>query len=143
MSLKNLNKSDLWFTTDGDYLIDGAGDLRDTLDSGDQYEGLRQAVLHRVISERNALRFHPEICAGLERFIGKTVDVSLLEALESAVQRALSSDGALTRNDFTLRVMELTPGDVAVLIFVNLPDQEHPLISMFWSIQSGEVTRIL
>jgi len=143
MALKNLNRTDLWFTNDGDFLIDGSGDLKDTRDSADDYEGLRQAVLHRVISERNALRFHPEISAGIEQFIGRSVDKLLLEAIQSAVQRSLTGDNALTRNDFTLRILELTPGDVAILIYVNLPDQEHPLISMSWSIGSGDVTRIL
>ena len=139
MPLKNLNKSDLWFTVDGDFLIDGSGDLRDTRDAADNYESLRQAVLHRVISEHNAFRFHNGISAGLEQFIGKTVDKLLLEAVQTAIQRALTSDGALTRDDFTLRVVELTPGDVAVLIYVNLPDQEHPLISMSWSVRGGDV----
>ena len=143
MSLRDLNRSDLWFTVDGDFLVDGAGDLRDTKDSGDIYEGLKQAVLHRVISERNAFRFHSEINAGVEQFIGNTIDKNLLEALNSAIQRALSADGALTRDDYTLRVLELTPGDVAILIYVNLPGQEHPLVSMSWSINSGDVTRIL
>lgn len=143
MPLKNLNRSDLWFTVDGDFLIDGAGDLKDTGDSGDRYESLRQAILHRIISERNALRFHPEISAGIEQFIGKTVDKPLLEAIQAAVHRALTSDSALTREDYALRVLELTPGDVALLVYVNLPDQEHPLVSMSWSIKSGDVTRIL
>lgn len=143
MPLRNLNKSDFWFTTDGDFLIDGAGDLRDTQDAADDHEGLRQAILHRVISERNAFRFHPDINAGLEQFIGNTVDKLLLDAIQTAIQRSLTMDGALTRDDFTLRVLELTPGDVAVLIYVNLPDQEHPLISMSWSITAGDVTRIL
>jgi hypothetical protein len=143
MPIKNLNQSDLWFTTSGDFLIDGAGDLRDTLDAADDYESLRQAVLHRVISERGAFRFHPEISAGLEQFIGKSVDRLLLEAVRTAIQRSLTADSSLNRDDFTLRVIELTPGDVAVLIYMNLPDQEHPLISMSWSISSGDVTRIL
>ena len=143
MSLRDLNKSDLWFTTDGDFLIDGAGDLRDTRDAADNYEGLKQAILHRVISERNAFRFHSEINAGLEQFIGKTIDKLMLEAIQTAISRALTADGALTRDDFTLRVVELTPGDVALLIYVSLPDQENPLISMSWSIRGGDVTRIL
>jgi len=143
MPLKNLNRTDLWFTVDGDFLVDGSGDLKDTLDSGDDYESLRQAILHRIISEKNGFRFHSEINAGLEQFIGKTVDKNLLEAINSAVQRALAADGALTRDDYDLRILELTPGDVAILVYANLPDQEHPLITMSWSITSGDVTRIL
>jgi hypothetical protein len=143
MPLRNLNKSDLWFTNDGDFLIDGSGDLRDTRDSGDNYESLRQAILHRIISERGGFRFHPEVSAGLEQYIGKTVDKKLLEAIQAALHRALTSDGALNRNDYTLRVLELTPGDVAVLVYVNLPSQEHPLVSMSWSIYSGDITRVL
>jgi len=143
MPLKNLNRSDLWFTVDGDFLIDGSGDLRDTRDSGDKHESLRQAILHRVICERGGFRFHPDVSAGLEQFIGKTVDKRLLEAIQAAIHRALSADGALTREDYALRVLELTPGDVAVLLYVNLPGQEHPLVSMSWSIFSGDITRIL
>lgn len=143
MPLRNLNKSDLWFTVDGDFLIDGSGDLRDTKDSGDVYESLRQAILHRVISERGAFRFHPNVSAGLEQYIGKTVDRQLLEAIQATLHRVLTSDGILTRNDYAIRVLELTPGDVAVLIYVNLPGQQHPLVSMSWSIYSGDITRIL
>ena len=34
MAIEFANRMDLWFTVDGDFLIDGAGDLRDTSDSG-------------------------------------------------------------------------------------------------------------
>lgn len=143
MALRDLNRADLWFTIDGDFLIDGAGDLKDTADSGTFFEGVRQAILHRVICEANGWRVHPTICAGLERFIGKTVDQNVLEGIQLAIHRVLTADGALTREDYVIRVLELTPGDVAVLIYVNLPGQENPLITMSWSIKSGGITRIL
>lgn len=143
MPLKNLSYSDLWFTTDGDFLIDGSGDLKDTIDSGDPNEGLRQAIIHRVIGERNALRNHPEISAGINDFIGNTVDKTLMGAIQDAVNRALTSDGSLTKDDYTIRTIELTPGDLALLIYVNLPNEDKPLVTMSWSIQSGDITRIL
>jgi len=143
MSLRDLNKRDLWFTMDGDFLIDGAGDLKDTQDSGDRYEGVRQAILHRVVGEYGAFRFHPNLSAGLETFIGKVIDKQLLEGIATAIHRALTADGSLSREDYAIRVLEITPGDVAILIFVNLPGQEHPIVSMAWNIKSGEVTRVL
>jgi hypothetical protein len=143
MPLRELNKPDLWFTNDGDFLIDGAGDLRDTRDSGDRYEGIRQTILHRVISEKGAFRFHPNVSAGLDMFIGKTVDKQLLEGIQFAIHRALVSDGNLTREDYEIRVFEINNGTVVIIIFVKLPGQEHPLITMTYSVQSGEVTRVL
>ncbi len=143
MALRDLNRADLWFTIDGDFLIDGAGDLKDTTDDAMEFEGVRQAIIHRVVCEANGWRVHPEICAGLETFIGKVVNKNLLEGIQLAIHRALTSDGVLTRGDYTIRVLELTPGDVAVLIYVNLPGQTNPLVSMSWSVKSGDVTRIL
>lgn len=143
MPLKDLNRTDLWFTDDGDFLVDGAGDLRDTRDGAMNFEGLRQAILHRVIGERGAFRLHPDITAGLDIFIGKIIDKQLMEGIQTAVHRALISDGVLRRSDYDIRVLEITPGDVAILIFVNVPGQEHPLVSMMWNVRSGEVTRVL
>ena len=143
MGLRDLNRADLWFTVDGDYLIDGAGDLKDTSDSGTLFEGVRQAILHRVICETNGWRINPNLCAGLERFIGKTIDQNLLEGIQLAIHRVLTGDGSLTREDYMIRVVELTPSIVAILIYANLPGQENPLVSMSWSIQSGGITRIL
>lgn len=143
MPIKELNKQDLWFTADGDFLIDGAGDLKDTSDSGDLNEGVRQAVLHRILSEKEAFRLHPEISAGLESFIGKSIDRQLMENIEFAIHRSLISDGTLTKEDYAIRVLELTPGDLAILIYLNLPNQDKPLISMAWNIKSGDITRVL
>ena len=142
MSLRDLNQSDLWFTNDGDFLIDGSGDLKDTMDSGDVYEGLRQAILHRVISEKDAFRLYPNIAAGLGRFIGRNIDPHLIEAIQTAIHKALTADRALDGSEFKIRMLEVMAGYLAILIFVNLPNQEHPVISMAWNIRSGEVTRI-
>lgn len=142
MSLQGFNQADLWFTDDGDYLVDAAGDLKDTKDSGDQYEGVRQQILHRVVSEKNGLRLHPNIQAGLERFIGKTVDKILQERIQYEIYRALTSDSALTREDFIIKTVEFIPGSIAILIYVNLPGQSHPLVVMSWHVESGSVTRV-
>jgi len=143
MAIPNLNSSDLWFTSDGDYLIDGAGDLRDTSDSGDKLEGLRQAIIHRVIAERGAMRLHPNLSAGLESFIGRPIDANLMDGVQTSIHRALTGDGSLSRSEYEVRVFELTPGNIAVLIYVRLPGQEHPLVSMAWNVNSGEVTRVV
>ena len=143
MALTDLNKRDLWFTVDGDFLIDGSGDLRDTEDSSDRVEGLRQAILHRVAGERGANREYPDISSGLEEFIGRTVNKDLIQNIEFAIHRSLVSDGVLSRGDYNIRILELTPGDIAILIYVNLAGQEHPIVSMAWNIRSGEITRVL
>lgn len=141
MSIKDLNKSDLWFTQDGDFLIDGSGDLKDTKDSGDKLESIKQTILHRIIAERNGWRLHPDIQAGLERFLGTTVDKQLLEQMEFEIRRALTSDGILTRDDFIIQAMELTQGHVVVSIWLTAPGQQQPVITIAYSIQSNKVIR--
>ena len=142
MPIRPFNKSDLWFTADGDFLIDGAGDLRDTLDSGDLNEGIRQTIFHRLVGDKHAYRFHPDITAGLERFIGTTIDKHMLESMQVAIHKALVSDGVLSRGDYKIRVFELTPGDVIIMVFLNIPNQEHPIITAVWNTKYGEVTRV-
>ena len=58
-----------------------------------------------------------------------TIDQNVLEGIQLAIHRVLTSDGALTREDYVIRVIELTPGDVAILIYVNLPGQDNPLVT--------------
>lgn len=142
MALKDLNLTDLWFTSDGDFLLDGAGDLKDTRDSGDVYEGLRQQITHRVISEKNGWRLHPNILAGLDRYLGNTIDDQLLEQLEFEITRALTADGNLTKSDFSVQTIELTPGDVAIMIYLNTLAQRTPIVTMAYSIQTGTVARV-
>lgn len=142
MPLKQFNLTDLWFTVDGDFLIDGAGDLKDTKDSGDLNEGVRQSIIHRLVGEQGAFRLHPGITVGLEQFIGRPINDELLEGMQFAIHRALVSDGILNRDDYVIRVFELTPGNIMIMIFVSLPNQEHPIVSMAWNVEYGEVTRI-
>ena len=142
MSLRTLNRADLWFTGDGDFLIDGSGDLKDTKDSGNIFEGVRQALLHRLIGEKNAWRQHPEITAGLERFIGDAIDDQLLEELITETNKAIKADSEIDNIDIIVRAFELLGGTVAVLLFINVQGQEHPIVTMAYNIQAGSVSRV-
>lgn len=143
MALQDISKTDLWFTADGDFLVDGAGDLKDTDDSGDRHEAAKQFVMHRLFGERRAWALHPEITAGLEQFIGKSINEGLLSGIQVAVHNALTSDSQMNRDDYKLRVIELTPSTVAIFVYLNLPGQEQPLVTMAWNVKYGEVTRVV
>jgi len=142
MAIKDFNRADLWFTSDGDFLIDASGDLRDTSDSGDELEGLKQQILHRVLGEQNAWRAHRDVTAGLEQYIGRAIDDEMLAEMEQQIRAVLTSDQYLEKSDFAIQAIELVDGVVAFMIYVNAAGQEHPVLTMAYSISTGEVLRI-
>ena len=119
--------NDLAFTADGDFLVDGSGDLAD-LDRAATVEdslrdAVRQTIVHRTLAETNGWRNAP--CAGLERFQGRSVDADTIAAIESAIALALVVDGAFRVSDVVVKVLPIAGDTVAVIVAVpslgNLP----------------------
>jgi hypothetical protein len=142
MSLNTLNRRDLWFTGSGDFIIDESGDLKSTTNSADIHEGIRQAILHRVIGERNAWRLHPTITAGLDRFIGDTINDELIDILIVETKNAIKTASDVEDTDIIIRALEVIDGAVAIMIWINSTGQDNPLLTLSYSIQSGSVSRI-
>ena len=141
MPITNLNRSDIWFTTDGDFLTDGTGDIRDT-DSGDTYESLKQTVLHRIIGNQNGWRFNHNLTAGLERYIGRSINDDLIQSIEHDIRQALTVDGNLLKSDFIVKVLEITPGDLAILLYINAVTVDTPVLTFAYHIKTGSITRV-
>ncbi|MEN6526949.1 MAG: hypothetical protein ABFD84_13170 [Candidatus Polarisedimenticolia bacterium] len=114
--------NDLAFTDDGDFFVNVDGDVAAVDDYGGmaQYEYLRQQVVSRLQAEANGWDDHPEICAGLGRFLGRTVDDSLVADVTQAVKEALYSDGLLDSSTSTFRVLQLDAHTLAVSVFVPI-----------------------
>ena len=119
--------NDLAFTADGDFLIDGSGDLAD-LDRAptarDSFlDAVRQVIVHRTLAEIDGWRNVP--CAGLERFQGHPINAGTVSAIESAITLALIADGALRVSDVVVKVLPIAGGTVVVVVAVpslsNLP----------------------
>lgn len=142
MAVDNLNRLDLWFTTDGDFIIDSTGDLRDTRDSNNKYESLRQTILHRILVNRNGWRFHPQVCAGLERFIGTNIDPFLLQEMERRIKGALTIDGFIRESDISIRTIDLGQGAIAILIYIEATGNNKPIVGMSYDITTGGITRV-
>jgi hypothetical protein len=145
--MPRVNQNDLLWTTDGDFIIGEAGDLKDTDEesrqTNDPLVATRQVIGHRILCEANGWPLHARICAGLERFIGNTIEESLLRELEATVKSTLTYDGQFHSGEITVKALELTAEAIALMIWVRGADaQDRPVFTIAWDTQRGYSTRI-
>ena len=114
--------NDLVFTDDGDFLVSRTGDVAVTDDFGGlaQYALFRQQIVSRLMAERNGWPQTPDLCAGLGRFLGRTVDDSLAADVTKAVKTALYSDGLFSDQTTTIRVLQLDAHTLSISVFVPI-----------------------
>lgn len=134
--------NDLWFTTDGDFMIGGDGDIRTLEDSGngDVRVALRSYISHRLMTQSSDWRFYPETAGNLNSFIGKTVSSDLLAAIERAVLHALTIDGFISRDILRIKVLQLAPDMVAIVVGITSLGNK-PLSTMTLGLQTGQFTQ--
>ena len=140
--INRANKADLWFTTDGDFLIDDAGDLRDTKDADNTFESVRQLVVHRLVCNKSGWQLQPEISAGLDRFVGRGVNDLLLERMRFEIAAALTVDGILSTADFRVIASEILPGMVIIAVYLVATGLEKPLLSIVYDVAHGSVVKV-
>lgn len=135
--------NDVWFTTDGDLLLSENGDVRDVRNAQleDEHAGTRQFIIHRLLAEKRGWPMAPEAAAGLERFIGRDINEQLTNEMQQAVKIALTFDGLMQAGDVDVRVVPLTNGVVAAMIWAKKVS-DKPLVSFAYDVQQGSVIRV-
>lgn len=137
------NLNDLWWTPDGDFLISETGDLRGTDEArkNDPFAGVKQLIYHRLVAEREAWSLHPQLAAGLEQFIGLTVDEEALVRIQAAAKGALIADLTFRDDQIETRAMDLGQGAVVLMVWVRQVS-DKPLVTFGFDIQTGQVTQV-
>lgn len=135
--------NDFWFSTGGDYILDADGDLlaTDEFISEDEFLGLKQQILHRIITEKNGWSRYPEICAGLEQFIGEVIDEDLLVRIKEQIRRVITIDNLISNESIETEVFPITSTSIAVLVWIRTFG-EKPILGFSIDLQTGSRTRI-
>lgn len=140
------NSNDLFFTIDGDYLIGPGGDLLDT-DAAilkDRTAAIKQSITHRILAEQNGWSLHPQLCAGLEQFLGRQINQGLLDLIQSQVHYVLTHDGLFAPNNLIVRVINLGQGTEAVALTIYLRGfSDKPVFMLAFDIQNGQISQVI
>lgn len=145
--MPRINQNDLNWTIDGDFLVSETGDIKDTDETGinlsDALIPTRQTIIHRVICEKGGWALYPNICAGLESFIGRTVDDTLLRLIESQVKSALISDGVFSAGETTVKAIDLQNDSIALMVWIKGSDSnQRPILTGIYDVQSGQISQV-
>lgn len=105
---------DFRWQSNGGILLDGTGDI--ALSSVDGVESLHDMVRTRLKAAVRGWRQY-EIGAGLESFIGQTMNPELELEIKRQVSRALTKE-FLKKGTFQIEVLSF-PGQIHVLVYVN------------------------
>lgn len=88
---------------DGDFLIDSAGDLKDT--SEDLLLSIKNEILSYIKSDIGEWREHPNIGADLSDFVGESNTQRTAEAIQTRIKNTLSL--LVSASDLTVRVVPI------------------------------------
>jgi phage baseplate assembly protein W len=90
--LNLLGGEDLALDKDGDLMEDGMGDLGSWLG----LDNIKQALTHRLMTERGSLSHHPEYGTRLAELIGKTGAPYILKLMELDIHESLAYEDRLS-----------------------------------------------
>jgi hypothetical protein len=138
--------NDLAFTLDGDFLIGTGGDLMDTdvASINDQLAGIKQAIAHRLVVEKNGWALQPTLCAGLEQYVGQLITPALCQAMERQIQYTLTQDGLFQPSNLVVKVLDIGAGTEAVVVTVFVRGvSDKPVFVFGFDIQNGNITQVL
>lgn len=137
--------NDLYFTVDGDFIVNEIGDLKD-LDEAAAFDSnthIKQFILHRLIAEKDAWKLHPNICGGLDSFIGRIINQDLLNQIEMRIKYILTFDGFLNSSEIKVKSINLEAGTEAILLIIYvLGLSSKPIALLSFDIQSGKVSQV-
>ena len=104
---KVYDKTDLYWTFDGDILIDPEGDLCDTAE--DPLRSLVQEVRTRIMGDLKEWELYPEIGAGLADLIGEANNKLTAETGKARIIAALTRDGFVASSDIGIKYIPTGP----------------------------------
>ena len=99
------DKSDLYWTTRGDYLIGNEGDVMDT-----EYDPLRsfiQELKTRVESDQGDWVVFPTVGADLRDYVGEPNNATVAEGIKTRLLAAFARDGFVLNQDMKIQYMPI------------------------------------
>jgi phage baseplate assembly protein W len=106
---------DLYLNEDGDLEVGFNGDLKVVYDD----DVMVESIIFRLKTFAGDYELAPQCGASLEDFIGAPNTKELGKQIESRVMSALTHDGFLSLDQFTVRVSPLTPTSLLILVTVD------------------------
>lgn len=100
---KVYDDSDLFWTSRGDLLLGGDGDIQDT--EHDPLRSIVQEIKTRVEADQGDWETFPDLGAGISDFVGEPSNKQTAEKIKTRIISALLADGLINSKD--LKVMYL------------------------------------
>ena len=138
--------NDLSFTLDGDFLVGTGGDLMDTdlASRNDRLASVKQAIAHRIMAEKNGWALNPNLCAGMEQFIGQLITPTLCQGMERQISYTLTQDGLFQPSNLLVKVLDIGAGTEAVIISIFVRGvSDKPVFMLAFDIQNGNISQVL
>ena len=101
------DKTDFYWTFDGDVLVDPEGDLADT--ASDPLRSLVQEVRTRIMGDQKDWELYPETGATLGDLIGEPNNKLTAETGKARIIAALTRDGFVSSSDISIKYIPTGP----------------------------------
>jgi len=103
---KNYDNTDFFWTSRGDLLIGGAGDLEDT--NSDPLRSLIQEVKTRIEADQGDWRPFPNLGATISDFVGEPNNQTTADNIKVRIISALAQDGFVNTKDMEIKYMPVS-----------------------------------
>lgn len=121
------NVVDLYFTDDGDFVLDqDSYDFKDTM--RDQYRGLIQTVNTRMRSNKGEWNLQREVGANLSDFFGKNNTAEIGNQIQNRVINTLIKGGLIAPKDLEVIVLPTSKFLVAIIVVITPPGVAEKII---------------
>lgn len=112
------DKTDMYWTFDGDFLVGPDGDLFDTED--DPLRSLVQEIRTRVMGDQEDWELYPDVGADLSDLIGEPNNKVTAETGKAKIIAALTRDGLVASSDISVKYMPVSPYAILYKLVVKV-----------------------
>lgn len=116
------DRTDLWFTSAGDYSVDRTGDIKDT--SEIYGRSLIQEIEGRLRARKGDWKLNPMLGANIEDFFGESATGGTVNKIKSRILYELTSDGLVSPGDLEILSVSLGQGVVLFRLIIKTPKGE-------------------
>lgn len=112
------DKSDLFWTSRGDYLIGNDGDVMDT--KYDPLRSLLQEIRTRVEADQGDWIVFPTVGSDMRDFVGEPNSPTTAEAIKTRVIAALARDGFVHTRDMKIQYMPIDRDKLLLRVSIDV-----------------------
>ena len=112
------DRSDLAWTSRGDFIISHNGDIMDT--SADPLRSLFQEVRTRIMADLGDWKLYPQVGASLADFVGEPNNRQIAESIKTRIKAALSRDGLVNSGDIQVRYAPIDSDRLMIRVTISV-----------------------